>query len=115
MVTGGRAGRTAAAKAPAAAAARRQAEADERLAQEAAERAARRREQYADAERLVASTAAAAADALGCEDRLEAEVRDLEERLTRTRADLAAVRMKARHAEAAERRARLALDRLPRE
>ena len=103
-------GRTAA---QAEAAARRQAEAEERLAREAAERAAHRREQYADAERLVASTAAAAADALGCEDRLEAEVRDLEERLTRTRADLAAARMQARHAEAAERRARQALDRLP--
>ena len=107
--------RTAAAKASAEAGARRQAEAAERLAQEAAERAARRREQYADAERLVASTAAAAADALSNEDRLEAEVRDLEDRLTRTRADLAAIRMKARHAEAAERRARQALDRLPRE
>jgi hypothetical protein len=64
---------------------------------------------------LVASTAAAAADALSNEDRLEAEVRDLEDRLTRTRADLAAIRMKARHAEAAERRARQALDRLPSE
>jgi hypothetical protein len=110
-----RGGRTGAARTSAEAAARRQAEAEERLAQEAAERAARRREQYADAERLVASTAAAAADALANEDRLETEVRDLEERLTRTRADLAAVRMKARHAEAAERRARQALDRLPRE
>ncbi|TVZ06018.1 hypothetical protein EAS64_00655 [Trebonia kvetii] len=110
---GGR--QTAAAKGSAEAAARRQAEAAERLAQEAAERAARRREQYADAERLVASTAAAAADALANEDRLEAEVRDLEDRLTRTRADLAGMRMKARHAEAAERRARQALDRLPRE
>jgi hypothetical protein len=108
-------GRTAAAKARAEAAERRQAEAEERLAQEAAERAARRREQYEDAERLVASTAAAAADALSNEDRLETEVHDLEDRLTRTRADLAAARMKARHAETAERRARQALDRLPRE
>jgi hypothetical protein len=107
--------RTAAAKAPAEAAARRQAQAAERLAREAAERAAHRREQYADAERLVASTAAAAAEALEREDRLEAEVRDLEQRLTRARADLAGARMKARHAETAERRARQALDRLPRE
>jgi hypothetical protein len=47
------------------------------------------------------------------EDRLEAEVRDLEQRLTQARADLAASRMRARHAEAAERRARQALGRLP--
>ncbi|HTR93555.1 MAG TPA: hypothetical protein VMI73_17635 [Trebonia sp.] len=112
---GARGGGTAAATASAEAAARRQAEAAERMAREAAERAARRREQYADAERLVASTAAVAAEALEREDRLEAEVRDLEERLTRTRADLAAARMKARHAETAERRARQALDRLPSE
>jgi hypothetical protein len=95
--------------------ARRQAEEDERLAREAQERAARRREQYEEAERAVASTAAAAADALAAEDRLEREVRDLEERLTRARADLAGVRMRARHAEAAERRARQALDRLSRD
>ena len=92
--------------------ARRQAAEDERLAREAQERAARRREQYEEAERTVASTASAAADALAAEDRLEREVRDLEERLTRARADLAGVRMRARHAEAAERRARQALDRL---
>jgi hypothetical protein len=92
--------------------ARRQAEEDERLAREAQERAARRREQYEEAERTVASTASAAADALAAEDRLEREVRDLEERLTRARADLARARMRARHAEAAERRARQALDRL---
>ena len=93
--------------------ARRQAEETERLAREARERAARRREQYEEAERAVASTAAAAADALAAEDRLEREVRDLEERLTRARADLAATRMRARHAEAAERRARQALERVP--
>jgi len=95
--------------------ARRQAEEDERLAREAAERAARRREQYKEAERTVASTAAAAADALAAEDRLEREVRELEERLTRARADLAGMRMRARQAETAERRARQALDRLPAE
>jgi hypothetical protein len=94
-------------------AARRQAELNERLAQEAAERAARRREQYEEAERLVAASAATAAEAVAAEDRLEAEVRDLEQRLTQTRSDLAAARMRARHAEAAERRARQALDRLP--
>jgi hypothetical protein len=85
------------------------------LARDAAERAARRREQRADAERVVADACAATAEAEGAEDRLEAEVRDLEQRLTRARADLAAARMRARHAEAAERRARQALDRLPRD
>jgi hypothetical protein len=91
---------------------RRQAELNERLAREAAERAARRREQYEEAERLVAASATAAAEAVSAEDRLEAEVRDLEQRLTQARADLAGARMRARHAEAAERRARQALDRL---
>lgn len=95
--------------------ARRQAEEDERLAREAAERAARRREQYEEAERTVASTAATATAALAAEDRLEREVRDLEERLTRARAELAGVRMRARQAETAERRARQVLDRLPSE
>jgi hypothetical protein len=93
--------------------ARRQAELNERLAREAAEPAARRREQYEEAERLVAASATAAAEAVSAEDRLEAEVRDLEQRLTQARADLAEARMRARHAEAAERRARQALDRLP--
>ena len=102
-----------AARVPAEAAARRQAGETERLAREASERAAQRREQYAAAQRLVASTATAAAEAVAAEDRLEAEVRDLEERLTRARADLAGARMRARHAEAAERRARQSLDHLP--
>jgi hypothetical protein len=95
------------------AAARRQAEAEERLAREVAERAAWRREQYEEAERGVASASSAAAQAVSAEDRLEAEVRDLEQRLTQARADLAAARMRARHAEAAERRARQARARLP--
>jgi hypothetical protein len=95
--------------------AQRQAEQTERLAREAEERAARRREQYEEAERVVASSAADAADAVAAEDGLEREVRDLEERLTRARADLAGARMRARHAEAAERRARQALERLPSE
>jgi hypothetical protein len=94
-------------------AARRQAELDERLAREAAEQAARRREQYEEAERLVAVSAAATAEAVGSEDRLEGEVRDLEQRLTQARTDLAAARVRARRAEAAERRARQARDRLP--
>ncbi|MGH3212880.1 MAG: hypothetical protein ACRDNO_34480, partial [Trebonia sp.] len=98
---------------PAPDAARRQAELNERLEREAAERAARRREQYEEAERLVADSAAGAAEAVSAEDRLEAEVRDLEQRLTQARAELAGARMRARHAEAAERRARQALDRLP--
>lgn len=96
-------------------AARRQADLDARLAQEAAERAARRREEYVEAARLAASAATAAAEAVAAEDELESAVRDLEQRLTRARADLAAARARARHAEAAERRARQALDRLPRE
>ena len=100
--------------APAPDAERRQAELNERLAREEAERAARRREQYEEAERLVAASAAAAAEAVAAEDRLEAEVRDLEQRLTQTRSDLAAARMRARHAEAAERRTRQALSQLHR-
>ena len=109
-----RPGRPGAARPSAEAAALRQAQEGERLAREAAELAAARREQYTAAERAVASTASAAADALAAEDRLEREVRDLEERLTRARADLAGARMRARHAEAAERRARQSLERLPR-
>jgi hypothetical protein len=93
------------------AAARRQAEEAELLAL-AEERTARRREQYEEAERAVAAASSAAAEALSAEDQLEAEVRDLEQRLTQARADLTAARMRARHAEAAERRARQALDRL---
>ncbi len=93
----------------------RQAEQDRRrLAEEAAQAAARRQKIFEDAERSVASATAAAADAVSAEDRLEREVRDLEERLTQARAELADARMRARRAEAAERKARQALDRLPR-
>jgi hypothetical protein len=87
---------------------------EEALAAEAEKRAAQRREIIADAERTLASEEAAAKDALAAEDRLEAEVRDLEQRLTQARTDLANARLRARRAEAAERRARQALDRLPR-
>jgi len=91
----------------------RSAPADEQaLAAEAEKRAAQRREIIADAERTVATEEAAAKDAVAAEDRLEAEVRDLEQRLTQARSDLAAARLRARRAEAAERRARQALDRL---
>jgi hypothetical protein len=100
---------------PAPDAAQRQAELNERLVREAAERAAQRRERYAEAERVAAMASSVAAEAASAEDRLEAEVRDLEQRLTRARTDLAAARMRARHAEAADRRARQALDRLGRE
>jgi len=97
--------------------ARRRADEAERQAaaaeQVAAEQAARRQAQYEEAQRTVAVAAAAAAEATAAEDRLESEVRDLEERLTRARADLAAVRKRARHAETAERRARQAMDRIP--
>ena len=93
----------------------RRARAEEvRLAEEAAERAAQRRAAFEDAERTVASTAAVTAEAGAAEDQLEAEVRDLEQRLTQAREDLAAARMRARRAESAERRARQTLDRLPR-
>jgi hypothetical protein len=94
-------------------AAARPAQAGDRLARDAAERAAQRREQRAEAERVVADASAATAAAEAAEDRLEAEVRDLEQRLTRARSDLSAARTRARRAEAAERRARQALDRLP--
>jgi hypothetical protein len=93
----------------------RLAEEELRLAQEAADRAARAREKYEDAERTLAQASTAAAEAAGVEDRLEAEVRDLEGRVTQSREDLAAARRRARHAEAAERRARQTLDRLPSE
>jgi hypothetical protein len=93
---------------------RRAAEQQERLAREAADRDAELRKNYEDGERTVVSAATASAEAGLAEDRLAAEVRDLEERLTKARDDLAAARRRARHAEAAERRARQALDRLPR-
>jgi hypothetical protein len=93
----------------------RQAEQDRRrLAEEAAQAAARRQKIFEDTERSVASATTAAMDAVSAEDRLEREVRNLEERLTGARADLADARMRARRAEAAERKARQALDRLPR-
>jgi hypothetical protein len=84
------------------------------LARDAAERAAARLKNYEDGERTVISAATASAEAGLAEDRLAAEVRDLEERLIQARADLAKARLRARHAEAAERRARQALERLPR-
>jgi hypothetical protein len=91
----------------------RSAPADEQaLAAEAEKRAAQRRENIADAERTVATEEAAAKDAVAAEDRLEAEVRDLEQHLTQARSDLATARLRARRAEAAERRARQTLDRL---
>jgi hypothetical protein len=89
---------------------RRADEQRQRLAREAAERAAERRKNYEDVERTVVAAAATTADAGAAEERLEAEVRDLEERLIQARADLAKARLRARQAEAAERRARHALD-----
>jgi hypothetical protein len=96
-------------------AAQRQAAEAERAAREAAERAAQRRAQYAEAEQAMTAASAAATEAVAAEDRLESAVRDLEERLGRARADLETTRLRARRAEAAERRARQALGRLPRE
>jgi len=86
---------------------------EQRLAEEAAQRAALRRQAFEDAERMAASTATTAAEAGAAEDQLEAEVRDLEQRLTQAREDLASARMRARRAESAARRARQSLDRLP--
>jgi hypothetical protein len=86
---------------------------EQRLVREAAERATRDRNNYEAAERTVAASATAAAEAVAAEDRLEAQVRDLEERLTQARVDLTAARLSARRAEAAERRARQVRDRLP--
>lgn len=83
-------------------------------AEEAAQAADRRRKIFEDAERAVAAATAAAADVLAAEDRLEGEVRDLEQRLTRARAELADIRLRARRAESTERKAREVLDRLPR-
>jgi hypothetical protein len=101
-------------RSPAPAAARSAPADEEALAAEAEKRTAQRREIIADAERMVATEQAAAKDAVAAEDRLEAEVRDLEQRLTQARTDLASARLRARRAEAAERRARQTLDRLPR-
>jgi hypothetical protein len=78
---------------------------------EAEERSARRLEQRAEGEQALAAASAATAEAEAEEDRLEAGVRDLEQQLVQARSDLSAARMRARHAEAAERRARQALDR----
>jgi hypothetical protein len=91
-------------------AARRQQQ--ERVAREVAERAAQRREKLEDMERTVASASTAETEAITAEDRLAREVRDLEERLIRARAELANARLRARRAEAAARRARQTLDRL---
>lgn len=92
----------------------RQAEEERRLAEEAAQAAARRRKIFEDAEREVASAATVALDAVAREDRLEREVRDLEDRVTSARAQLADARLRARRAETAERKARQVLGRLPR-
>lgn len=107
----GTAGTAGTARGDAEAMARARAREEDRLAHEAAERAARRRRQHEEAERAAAAAASAATEAGAAEDRLEAEVRDLEQRLTRARADLATARLRARRTEAAERRARQALER----
>jgi hypothetical protein len=46
---------------------------------------------------------------VAAEERLEVHVRDLERQLTKARAELANARLRARHAEAAERKARQVL------
>jgi len=92
----------------------RQEEDETRRAEEAAQAAARRRQIFEDAEREAASAATVAMDAVAAEDRLEREVHDLEDRITQIRAELADARLRARRAEAAERKARQTLARLPR-
>ena len=92
---------------------RRAAEQRERLAREAAERAAERQKNYEDGERTVASAATASAEAGRRRNGWRRRSATSEERLIQARADLAKARIRARHAEAAERRARQGLDRLP--
>jgi hypothetical protein len=75
-------------------------------------RAAPPRPSIDDAECSVATTSVIAAQAAAAEEVLEDRVRDLEQQLTRARAELADARLKARHAESAERKARQALARL---
>ncbi|HSZ40956.1 MAG TPA: hypothetical protein VK817_13465 [Trebonia sp.] len=82
-------------------------------ARDAEDAAVRRRKAFADAKRSLAIAMKAASAAGSAEDQLEATVRDLEQRLTKARADLADARLRARRAEAAERKASQALDRLP--
>jgi len=65
-----------------------------------------------DAERALATATEIAAAAAASEELLEDRVRDLEQQLTKARADLADARLKARHAESAERKSRQALTRL---
>ena len=60
----------------------------------------------------MATASAIAAQAAAAEERLEGHVRDLEQELTKARAELANARLKARHTEAAERKARQVLARL---
>jgi hypothetical protein len=98
--------RPAPAKKPGPKAAPSQAEVGDELA------ARRRKAAIREAERLVASASEAAAAAVAAEDRLETEVRDLEDRLTRARAELADARRRARRAESAERKARQRLTHL---
>jgi hypothetical protein len=62
-----------------------------------------------DVEQSVATASAITAQAVAAEERLEVHVRDLERQLTKARAELANARLRARHAEAAERKARQVL------
>ncbi|MGD0555105.1 MAG: hypothetical protein ABSA93_09010 [Streptosporangiaceae bacterium] len=72
----------------------------------------RRQQRIQEAERAVANAAVITASATAEEDRLESVVRDLEERVTAARDELAQARLRARRAEAAERKATTALERL---
>ncbi len=77
-----------------------------------AEEQNRHRQRVQEAERAVANAAVITASTAAEEERLEAVVRDLEERVTAARDELAQARLRARRAEAAERKVATALDRL---
>jgi hypothetical protein len=72
----------------------------------------RRNQLIQDAERRLANASVIAASAAEEEDRLESVVRELEERVTTARDELSQARLRARRAEAAERKAATALDQL---
>jgi hypothetical protein len=78
----------------------------------ATEQANRRNQLIQEAERRLANASVLVTSAEAEEDRLESVVRDLEDRVTAARAELSQARMRARRAEAAERKAAADLDQL---
>jgi hypothetical protein len=77
-----------------------------------AEQRNRRNQLIQEAQRRLDNATLITTSAQAEEDRLESEVRDLEERVTTARAELSQARLRARRAEAAERKATADLDRL---